>query len=163
MKLRKSKKSDIDKVYAMHRAVIGVNNCIWNDNYPALENVECDHETGSLYILENDGKEIIGSCALETENEFEDYNSWKINDDTCEEITRVVIAQEHQGHGYAKEMVRMMIEELAKNGCRSVHLFAVKTNPAATKTYKSLGFEIVGEYSAYGHDFYAEEYIIKED
>lgn len=163
MRLRKSESSDVDIVCEMCRSVVGVNNCTWNENYPAPENAQYDHETGSLYIFENDAGEIIGSCAVETENEFEGFNSWSINDNTCKELTRVVITLEYQGHGYAKEMVRMLIDELAENGCKSVHLFAAKTNPAAVKTYRSIGFETVGEYSAYGHDFYAQEYIIKED
>lgn len=163
MRLRRSVGTDVEKVFAMHRAVIGLNNCIWSDDYPTIENVETDHETGSLRVFEDSDGTIIGSCALETENEFEDFHGWTLDGEHCEEITRVVIAPEFQGHGYAKQMVKLFMDELAENGCKAVHLFAVKTNPAACKTYRALGFETVGEYSAYGHDFYAMEYIIKEE
>lgn len=163
MRLRKSISSDIGKVFAMHRSVIGLNGTAWNEHYPAYENVVTDHETGNLYILENDSGEIIGSCAIETDNEFEDFHGWRTDDASYQEISRVIVPPERQGHGYAKEMVRLLMDELARSGCTSVRLFAAKTNLAACRTYQALGFETVGEYSAYGNDFYAMEHIIKED
>ena len=150
MRLRKSISSDIGKVFAMHRSVIGLNGTAWNEPYPAYENVVTDHETGNLYILE-------------TDNEFENFHGWRTDDASYQEISRVIVSPEHQGHGYAKEMVRLLMDELARSGCTSVRLFAAKTNLAACRTYQALGFETVGEYSAYGNDFYAMEHIIKED
>ena len=53
-----------------------------------------------------------------------------------------------------------MLEELKKEGVRSVHLLAAKMNPPALKTYLSLGFEILGECFRYGHEYYVCEKLI---
>lgn len=157
MKLRKALFSDVDAAAAMYRDVIGVNNSVWDENYPTHENAEDDFRDGRLYIFENDG-EIIGACSVEYENELDEFDFWKIRQGSLE-ISRIVIARKHQGKGLAKVMVKLFIKELAEQGCSSIHLLAAKSNPAAIKTYKSIGFEFVGECFAFGHDYYAAEYI----
>lgn len=160
MKLRKAEKSEIGIVAAMYKSVIGVNNSVWDENYPSEADAKNDWSNGNLYVLEKDG-EIIGACSVESEGEFRELSCWKIDDGTQREIARIVISTAHQGHGYAKKMVKALIDELAANGCKSVHLLVAKSNPAAVNTYKSLGFDFVGECFAFGHDYYAAEYVVQ--
>lgn len=160
MTLRQAVKADICKVSALYKSVIGVNNSVWDENYPTADDARNDLERDNLFVLEKDS-EIIGACSVESDGELKGLDFWKINDGTQREIARIVIAEEHQGFGYAKEMVRSLVDVLAERGCKSVHLLAAKSNPAAVKTYLAIGFEAVGECFAFGHDYYAMEYIIQ--
>ncbi|MBE6861429.1 MAG: GNAT family N-acetyltransferase [Ruminococcus sp.] len=159
MTLRLAVKADIGMVSALYKSVIGVNNSVWDENYPTAADAENDLERDNLFVLEKDG-EIIGACSVEADGELKGLDFWKINDGTQREIARIVIAKEQQGKGYAKIMVRAFIDMLVERGCKSVHLLAAKSNPAAVKTYLALNFETVGECFAFGHDYYAMEYII---
>lgn len=162
MKLRKAKKSEVSIIKDMYRSVIGVNNSVWDEKYPNEVNAESDYNSGNLYVLENAG-EIIGACSVESESEFKDLSCWKINDGSQKEISRIVISRDNQGKGFAKIMVKALIETLAESGCRAVHLLVAKSNLAAVKTYRRLEFEFKGECSAFGHDYYAAEYIINKE
>lgn len=73
------------------------------------------------------------------------------------EISRDAITPEHQRRGYARTMVGMLAEELKRQGVATVHLLAVKSNPLAVKTYRSLGFDCLGECHRYGSDYYIFE------
>jgi len=73
------------------------------------------------------------------------------------EISRDAITPEHQGRGYARTMVGMLPEELKRQGVASVHLLAAKANPPAVKTYRSLGFDCLGECHRYGSNYYIFE------
>lgn len=159
MTLRQAVKADIDTVSALYRSVIGVNNSVWDENYPTAANAENDLEKNNLFVFEKDGT-VIGACSVESDGELKWLDCWKINDGSQREIARIVIAEEHQGHGYAKIMVKSFTEILAERGCSAVHLLAAKSNPAAVKTYRAIGFETVGECFAYGHEYYAMEYIL---
>ena len=158
MNLRKAKQKDIDIVAGIYRNVIGVNHSLWTEDYPTRENAVCDFRNENLYIFEDNNK-IIGACSVETDSIFENNDFWKINDGTQCEITRIVIAPEYQGNGYAKIMLEKLIETLVEKGCKSIHLFVAKSNIPALETYKSLKFDFSGECSMFGHEYFAMEYI----
>lgn len=159
MTLRQAVKADIETVSALYKSVIGVNNSVWDENYPTAADAENDLERDNLFVLEKDGR-IIGACSVESDGELKGLECWKIDDGSQREIARIVIAKDKQGCGYAKIMVKALAKVLAERGCRAVHLLAAKSNPAAVKTYLAIDFETVGECFAFGHDYYAMEYII---
>ncbi|MDE6101934.1 MAG: GNAT family N-acetyltransferase [Ruminococcus sp.] len=159
MNLRKAVQTDIDIIVELYRSVIGLNNSLWTADYPTRQNAVSDFRNGNLYVLENNNI-IIGACSVESESVFENTYFWKINDGTQCEISRIVISPEYQGNGYAKIMVGKLIEKLAENGCKSVHLFVVKSNVPAVEAYKRLNFDFSGEYSMFGHEYFAMEYIV---
>lgn len=164
MNLRKAKQTDIDIVAEIYKSVVGLNHSQWTENYPTLENVVQDFRRENLYVFENNNI-IIGACSVESESVFENAYFWKVNDGTQCEISRIVIAPEYQGNGYAHIMVGKLIDILSETGFHSVHLFVVKSNIPAVETYKNLNFDFAGEYSMFGHEYFAMEYIIngKED
>ena len=51
----------------------------------------------------------------------------------------------------------MLPGELKRQGVASVHLMAAKANPPTAKTYRSLGFDCLGECHRYGSDYYIFE------
>ncbi len=159
MNLRKAVQTDINIVADIYKSVIGMNYSVWTEDYPTIQNVVQDFRNGNLYVFE-DNNIIIGACSVESESDFENSDFWKINDGTQCEISRIVIAPEYQGKGYARIMVGNFINVLAENGCKSVHLFVVKSNIPAVETYRSLDFDFSGKCSMFGHEYFAMEYIV---
>lgn len=157
--LKKATAEDVDSVIEIYNAVKGGKFCVWNENYPTEEDARGDMEAGCLYVLIKDG-ETIGCASVEPVAEDDDLPFWQINDGTHRETSRIAIAPSHQGKGYAKLMVSLLISELKKDGVSSVHLLAAKKNPPALHTYISLGFEIIGECFRYGHDYYVCEMLL---
>ncbi|MDE5621013.1 MAG: GNAT family N-acetyltransferase [Ruminococcus sp.] len=159
MNLRKAVQTDINVVADIYKSVIGFNYSLWTEDYPTIQNVMQDFRNGNLYVFE-DNNIIIGACSVESESVFENNDFWKINDGTQCEISRIVIAPEYQGNGYARIMVGNLIDILSENGFESVHLFVVKSNIPAVETYRNLGFDFSGECSMFEHEYFAMEYIV---
>lgn len=159
MKLIKASKNEFSHASNIYEAVKGGEFCAWDESYPTAERAMADAEAGCLYLLKS-GKEIIGCASIEPISEDNDLPFWQINDETHREIARIAILPQHQGKGYARLMVGMLLDEMKTQGVRSVHLLAAKMNPPALKTYLGLGFEILGECYRYGHDYYVCEKLI---
>ncbi|WBY64955.1 MAG: hypothetical protein ACFWUD_00030 [Thermocaproicibacter melissae] len=155
----KAKESDLPAVLALYRSVIGTGGSTWNKNYPSMENLQNDFQTGALYVFkEND--DLIGAVSLVTKNELDGLDCWKIRDGTQREFARLVVTPQHQGKGYARELVNRVLLEFKKDGCHAVHILAAKSNTYAVKLYRSLGFAFCGECSRYGNEYYACEKIL---
>ncbi len=152
MQLIKAKSNDVAAVAALYDAVRQGEFCVWNADYPTREHAATDAAAGCLYLLVQSG-ELIGCASVEPIPEDDDL-PWRICDGQHCEISRVAIAPEHQGRGYARMMVGMLLEELRRQGVSSVHLLAAKANPPAVKTYRALGFAFLGECHRYGADYY---------
>ena len=75
-------------------------------------------------------------------------------------MSRVAVRPDHQGKGYARKMTEMLINKLKSEGVSSVHLLAAKKNLPAVNTYRSLGFEFIGECFRYGADYFVCEKIL---
>lgn len=155
-RLEKARAEHIEAVGALYKSLIGQAGCTWNEYYPEADSPKNDCEHGCLYVYTERGA-IIGAATVMFENEFDYIDLWHINDGTHREISRVCISKARQGRGLAKRMLELLFAELVKQGCKSVHLLASKENTAAIRTYQALGFEFLGEHSAFGHDFYACE------
>lgn len=159
MELTRAAENEIYAVSRIYEAVKGGEFCVWSESYPTREHAILDQRAGCLYVLKDGGK-IVGCGSVEPEAEDNDLPFWRINDGTHREISRIAISPKHQGRGYAKVLVSLLIEELRAQGVRSVHLLAAKKNPPAFRTYRSLGFEFLGECHRYGADYYVCELLL---
>ncbi len=159
MELKKASINEYLSAASIYESVKGSKFCAWDESYPTADRAKSDAEAECLYLLKDRGK-TIGCASIEPISEDNDLPFWRINDETHREIARIAISPEHQGKGYAKLMVCLLIEELKKQNVRAIHLLAAKMNPPALKTYLSLGFEILGECYRYGHDYYVCEKLI---
>ena len=135
--------------------------CVWNEHYPTIEHVTADVMAKGLYLLVR-GDDVIGCVSVESVPEDDDL-PWRICDGTHREVARLTIAPCHRGHGYASKMMLLLMEELQRQGARSVHLLAAKCNPPAYRTYRSLGFDFFGECYRYGTDYYICEKLLREE
>lgn len=161
MELIKATLEDTKTVAEIYESVKGGEFSVWNENYPTIEDAIRDEAAACLYILREDG-ETIGCISVEPVSEDDDLPVWKINDGTHREVSRVAVHPDHQGKGYAKIMTEMLIGKLKSEGMSSVHLLAAKKNLPAVNTYRSLGFEFIGECFRYGADYFVCEKVLSE-
>ncbi len=62
-------------------------------------------------------------------------------------IFRLMIAAEHQGKGYGRAAMRLLIERMrAIPGCRQIYISYESENAVARGLYASLGFGVTGEF-----------------
>ncbi len=132
--------------------------CVWNEVYPAMQEIEHDLETENLYVLvENDV--LIGALSVVPENEMDDYPHWKL-DENAREIARVVVAKPYQNKGYAAYMMNEILEALGEDVYFAVHISVAEQNIPALKVYQKCGFSIVGEVDQYGNHYVLMEKIL---
>jgi diamine N-acetyltransferase len=66
--------------------------------------------------------------------------------DGTHHIVRLMIDAKHQGKGYGRESMRLLVERIEKlSDCREIFLSYVPDNVAAEKLYLGLGFEKTGD------------------
>ncbi len=159
MEFSKATPADLAAVVNIYDAVRGRGFCVWSDHYPTREHAARDGEAGCLYVLRHDGK-VIGCASVEPIAEDDDLPFWRINDGTHREISRIAISPAHQGKRLAQTMVGMLLDELKKQGVSSVHLLAAKANPPAFRTYRALGFDVLGDCHRYGADYFVCEKLL---
>lgn len=70
------------------------------------------------------------------------------------EIWALSIIEEQRNRGYGTQMLTEFLEQFKAD--KPLFLYVHKTNEAAMKLYKKVGFEIVGDYSPYA---YAMQYM----
>lgn len=156
MKLRKAVENELHTILSLYNEVKGSPGCVWDEEYPDMVEIEADFHAECLYVLEKE-EQMIGVVSVVPEEELGDLEFWKQKDGIHKELARAVIRKDQQGNGYAKEMFRLLFEELKAQNVQSVRLLAAKINPAAIRTYEQLGFSFLGEYFTYGYEFYVCE------
>lgn len=67
-------------------------------------------------------------------------------------ITRMMIDYRHQGKGYGKAAMLLVIEELNKMGTHEIYTSFVSTNEGAKKLYTSIGFRHTGREIEFGEE-----------
>lgn len=158
MEFRLIRPGEEEIVLKLYRSVIGRKFCTWDQEYPGMFEIERDMAQDDLFVL-TDGDEIIGSIAIDPENEMDKDPVWR-HQQKAAEFARVVIAIDHQGKGLAGIMVRNVLNVMKERGYEAVHISVAKINIPAQKTYRSAGFEFVGERFMYGYDFYLCEKLL---
>ena len=158
-KLVLGSEEDAKTASEIYDSVRGGELSVWNDSYPLFSDALRDAKAGCLYILMDSG-EAVGCASVEPVAEDDDLPFWKICDGTHREISRVAVSPSYRGRGYARIMMEMLIMQLRAGGVRSIHLLCAKKNIPAIKTYRSLGFEFVGECYRYGADYYVCEKLL---
>ncbi len=157
--LRNATVEEKGKIYSLYQSAKGKGFCVWDEEYPGMNEINHDLETKNLYVLDFGG-EIIGAVSVMPEKELNGFSFWNINDGTEKEIARIVVAQEYRGMGLAHEMVQGIAGVLREKGAKAIHLSVAKSNIPAFKTYMKAGFTVAGEAELYGGHYYLVEKII---
>lgn len=159
MYFRRAHSDEQVKIYALYKSVTGSRFCVWNDLYPGMDEIRHDYETGNLFVL-IDGEALAGAISVVPENEMDSLPCWKVADGAQREIARVAVDKRFQGNGIARKLINPVLRLLSSAGCSSVHLSVAEVNIPAMKTYRKLGFEIVGEADMYNNHYLLLEKVL---
>lgn len=77
--------------------------------------------------------QMVGFAMYEDDDEQDDW--W---------ISALMIAADHQGKGYAKAALKVLLPLMRKKGCREIFVGYANDNVAARALYHGLGFREVG-------------------
>lgn len=150
MKLRKSKKNDLERIMEMIRQAqdyFKSNNIDqWQNNYPNNEVIINDIEKGYSYVLERNG-EIVASTAVSFNNE-ENYNkiykgNWLTNEDYTV-IHRGVVDMDFKGKGLFSIVIKEVEKISLSKGIHSIKIDTHKDNLAMQKLIKKNNFKYCG-------------------
>ncbi len=145
-------------MFSLYKSAIGGKFCVWNEEYPTIDDATSDFESGGLWGLFIDG-ELVGALSEVHERELDNFDFWQIKSRHTE-LARIVISQSQRGKGYAKVMLEHMIDNLFARGASAIHISVARENIPALKTYEKLGFRIMGEEKLYGGDYYLVEKVL---
>ncbi|MDR1569662.1 MAG: GNAT family N-acetyltransferase [Oscillospiraceae bacterium] len=142
--------ADVSEVIELYHSLIGTPGCAWNLDYPDMETVESDIESGSLYILKYYDK-IIAAAALGISDELEKIN-WSIKN-PCD-LARFGVQASMQNRGIGTLLLKNVMNAAKERGFDGIRMLVSKKNLSALALYNKNGFIKCGEIVMYGIDFY---------
>ena len=151
--LRIAKEEDLSSVWNMYKAAKSYEGCVWNDEYPSEDILLEDFKADMLYVFVLENK-MIGAISAEFDEEWDNFDCWKIQSEKYIGFARVVIAEEYLGQGYGTKMVEETLALFKKNGWDTVRIFVSPKNLSAMAIYKKLGFDFLCIGRAYDEDFW---------
>ncbi|MDD7627718.1 MAG: GNAT family N-acetyltransferase [Lachnospiraceae bacterium] len=87
----------------------------------------------------------------------ENLSFWSRGLQPSAELSRLGVKPEYQNQGIARLLLQYGMEELRHQGKKSVHFPVCKTNQKAIRSYDKLHFDVVGECSMYGEEWWCYE------
>jgi ribosomal protein S18 acetylase RimI-like enzyme len=141
---------DVSEVIELYRSLIGTPGCAWNLDYPDMETVESDIESGSLYMLKYYDK-IIAAAALGISDELEQIN-WSIKN-PCD-LARFGVQASMQNRGIGTLLLKNVMNAAKERGFDGIRMLVSKKNPSALALYNKNEFIKCGEIVMHGIDFY---------
>jgi len=148
---RKATQADIERVNESYREFMIYDRdheqwTVWQlDVYPNRATAERGVAAGTLYVLEEEDGELIGSMILNNEQP-EEYRqvAWQTPAEDREVMVVHTLCirpgKARQGHG--KEMVRHSMEEGRRQGCKVIRLDTGSKNKPSKGLYTAMGFTL---------------------
>ncbi len=142
--IRRAKISEINdimnltKACAAHMIANGIYQ--WNEHYPSREAFMTDIKRAELYVLDLDG-EIIGAIVISTKMD-EEYVpiQWLTPNENNSYIHRLCVHPQHQGKGYAQDLMRFAEDYSRKHNFSSVRLDTFSQNKRNQRFYETRGY-----------------------
>ena len=156
MKFEKVKIEEKQEILELYRSLIGTKYCAWTSDYPNEENIEDDMSRDALFCLKKDNQ-IVGVISIDKDEAVEQMSCWSKELQPSAELSRLGVKIEYQNQGIARILLQYGMEELRKQGKKSVHFLVCKTNKKAIRSYDKFEFHIVGECEWYGEPYYCYE------
>ena len=157
LRIEMASAADRDEVMALYRLQKGREFCPWTEEYPAVENFEDDVAHDALFVLRTPAGQIVGAISIERDPDVDALPCWTPALQPAGEIARLAVHPEYQGRGLARRLVAFIMEELARRGCRSIHLIVNCRNVKALRSYAAFRFDTVGECDMYNQHFLCYE------
>ena len=157
LRIEMASAADQDEVMALYRLQKGREFCPWTEEYPAVENFEDDVAHDALFVLRTPAGRIVGAISIERDPDVDALPCWTPALQPAGEIARLAVHPDFQGRGLARRLVAFIMEELARRGCKSIHLIVNCRNVKALRSYAAFRFETVGECDMYNQHFLCYE------
>jgi len=164
--IRLGKAKDIDALIKITKAcakyMISKGIYQWNAHYPSKAAFKNDADRNELYVLEVDNK-IIGCIVISTymDEEYIPIN-WLTPDNKNMYIHRVAIHPDHQGKGYAQQLMAFAESYAIENNYASIRLDTFSQNKRNQKFYELRGYKRLGNIyfpKQSEHPFYCYELV----
>lgn len=150
--IRKAEPRDIDPIeksyieHLLHEQEHGAYTAWKMGVYPTRDVAEKSLETGTLYVLEQDG-EICASVILD-QNQPKEYETidWKHPADPGKVLVihLLCVRPSKAGQGIGGAMVRFALEEAKRRNYQAVRLDTGAQNKPAASLYRKIGFTLAG-------------------
>ena len=157
MRFEKAKDSEKSEILQLYRSLVGTEYCAWTLEYPSEKEIEDDMSRDALFCLKNEENEIIGVISIDKDDAVEQLLCWSKELLPSAELSRLGVKIEYQNQGIARILLQYGMEELKKQGKKSVHFLVCKTNEKAIRSYAKLKFDIVGECELFGKCWWCYE------
>ncbi len=147
--IRHAKISEIEDILTITKACAAkmIENGIfqWNEHYPTKEAFVNDVKRNELYVRVEKGK-VIGAIVISTYMDDEYIPiQWLTPNGKSTYIHRVCIHPDHQGKGYAQELMDFAEDHSRKNGFISVRLDTFSQNKRNQRFYEQRGYQKLGD------------------
>jgi len=140
-----------------HTCAQGINQ--WDDLYPDEKLLKADIADKQMYVLCQSG-DIVSAVVINEEYE-EGYSIGRWNgSDKFAVVHRLCVDSKHQNCGFGKRTM-LHVEKFVKGkGYKSIRLDAFMQNPYASRLYRKLGYDIVGEVTIRNRRFFLFEKLL---
>ena len=152
------KASEAEEVLSLYRSLVGTPFCAWTADYPARSDVEFDLSRNALFCLRDEETgEIAGVISIDQDPKVESLTCWTAELQPGRELSRLGVREAYQNQGIARKLMAGAMEELRRQGFKSVHILVAKENKKALASYKVFEYETVGAYFLHEHDYWCYE------
>ena len=152
----KASEEDRAGILSLYRAQLGCDCCPWDEDYPSNETIEWDLARNALFVLKRDGS-ILAAVSIEEDEEHELLFCRDNTPVPVGELARLAVLPDEQNRGLGRIMMRFGMDELKRQGFRSVRFLVNKNNAKAIRSYAVFGFRIAGECHMYDQDLFCYE------
>ncbi|MDO4167575.1 MAG: GNAT family N-acetyltransferase [Eubacteriales bacterium] len=157
MKFMHSTVEDKAEILQLYRSLVGTEFCAWTDEYPGEAEIEGDLSRDALFCMKDREGKIIGVISIDQDEAVEALPCWTEAWKPAGELSRLGVRPENQNQGMARQLLQHGMDELKRQGKRSVHFLVCKTNRKAMRSYDKLDFNIVGECELFGEKWWCYE------
>ncbi|WP_136468309.1 GNAT family N-acetyltransferase [Flagellimonas onchidii] len=147
--IRPAKISEIEDILSLTKACAAkmIENGIfqWNEHYPSKEAFLKDLERGELYVKWHKGS-IIGAIVISTfmDEEYVPITSLTPNGNSTY-VHRLCTHPDHQGKGFAQELMDYAESYSRSKGYKSVRLDTFSQNQRNQRFYEQRGYQRLGD------------------
>ena len=152
----KASEEDRAGILSLYRAQLGCDCCPWDEDYPSDETIEWDLARNALFVLKRNGS-ILAAVSIEEDEEHELLFCRDNTPAPVGELARLAVLPDEQNRGLGRIMMRFGMDELKRQGFRSVRFLVNKNNAKAIRSYAVFGFRIAGECHMYDQDLFCYE------
>lgn len=156
MKFRKAKQDDKEEILALYQSLIGTPYCAWGNGYPGEQEFDYDMKRNALFVWKMKMEKSLARSQWMKIRRWKHSPAGQNTAAVCGAF-RLGVRTDMQNQGIARRLLQYGMEELKKQGKRSVHFLVCKTNKKALRSYEKLHFDVVGESDLFDEDWWCYE------